>query len=566
MPETNDAAAALAFNIDKLDWLHPDYAPVLAQRRARIEKLRTLTPENIVLLKSYYADHIADFINDWGWTTDPRNPERGLPTLVPFILFPKQREWIEWIIDHWRRGRPGLTEKSRDMGVSWIAVATAASMCLLMRGVAIGFGSRKQEYVDQGGSPKSLFWKAREFIKSLPPEFTGSWSAHRHAPHMRILFPDTGSVISGEAGDNIGRGDRASIYVVDEAAHLERPELVEASLSQTTNCRIDVSSVNGMGNPFAIKRHSGKIDVFTFHWRDDPRKDEAWYAQKCDELDPVTVAQEIDINYLASIEGVLIPSAWVQAAIDAHVALGFEASGIRRAGFDVADEGKDKNAVALRHGPVLLHLEEWSGFGLDIYETVTKAVWLSEEHDAEEIIYDADGLGAGVRGDAKRVVSQRPRKVRVTAYRGSGEILHPHDEDIKGRKNIDTFRNAKAQNYWRLRTRFQNTWRAVKKKIMSAPEDMISIPKDIALRDKLVSELAQITYKLDDAGKFVINKKPNGALSPNLADAVNMAFSPVQRVKMTIDEEAFVAPRPGMTATSTGSSKYARALNAFTAR
>ena len=55
----------------------------------------------------------------------------------------------------------------------------------------------------------------------------------------------------GEAGDNIGRGDRTTLYLVDEAAFLQRPLLIDAALSQTTRCRIDLSSVNGMTNPFA---------------------------------------------------------------------------------------------------------------------------------------------------------------------------------------------------------------------------------------------------------------------------------------------------------------------------
>jgi hypothetical protein len=40
---------------------------------------------------------------------------------------------------------------------------------------------------------------------------------------------------------------------VDESAFLKRPLLIDAALSQTTRCRIDLSSVNGMNNPFAQK-------------------------------------------------------------------------------------------------------------------------------------------------------------------------------------------------------------------------------------------------------------------------------------------------------------------------
>jgi hypothetical protein len=100
--------------------------------------------------------------------------------------------------------------------------------------MVIGVGSRKEEYVDKIGAPKALFEKARFFLSHLPAEFLGGWNRDQHAPHMRILFPGTGSALTGESGDGIGRGDRASLYFVDEAAFLERAELVDASLSQTT--------------------------------------------------------------------------------------------------------------------------------------------------------------------------------------------------------------------------------------------------------------------------------------------------------------------------------------------
>ncbi len=84
-----------------------------------------------------------------------------------------------------------------------------------------------------------------------------------------------------------------------------------------------------MDNPFAQKRHSGRIPVFTFHWRNDPRKDEQWYEKECLKIDnPVIVAQELDLNYQASVEGILIPAEWVQAAIDAHIKLGFLTTGL----------------------------------------------------------------------------------------------------------------------------------------------------------------------------------------------------------------------------------------------
>jgi phage terminase large subunit len=61
----------------------------------------------------------------------------------------------------------------------------------------------------------------------------------------------------------------------------------------------------------------GQDSRFTFSWRQDPRKGEDWYRKQAETLDPVTLAGEVDIDYRGSVEGQLIPSAWIFAAIGA---------------------------------------------------------------------------------------------------------------------------------------------------------------------------------------------------------------------------------------------------------
>lgn len=514
----------------------PDYMQVFEWRMERLQRIRQ-DPQLLPVLKAFYKDNPAQFIIDWGMTVDPRNVERGLPARIPFLLFPKQEEWIQWFVERWRSAEPGITEKTRDMGMSWLTVGMASSLCLFNRGVFAGFGSRKEEYVDKIGSPKSLFDKARNFIALLPAEFRGGWSVKQHAPHMRILFPDTESAMTGEAGDGIGRGDRTSFYIVDESAFLERPYLVDASLSATTNCRQDVSTPNGMANSFAERRHSGKIKVFTFHWRDDPRKDDAWYAKQVENLDPVTIAQEIDINYNASVEGVLIPSAWVQAAIDAHEKLGIQPTGQRMGALDIADEGKDTNAFTTRHGFLLENVDEWSGKGDDIFGTIQRAFGICDDQRLETYRFDSDGLGAGARGDARVINEQREaqsqHQIMATPFRGSGSVFDPDAEAVRGdngqpgRLNKDFFANAKAQSWWSLRTRFQKTYRAVVEGMDFNPDDIISINGNIEKRGKLISELSQPTYSVNGVGKIIVDKKPDGTKSPNLADSVMIAYAPM---------------------------------------
>lgn len=533
------------------NWHDPEYAPVYLERMLRLRRLRS-DPNYLAALKLHYRYNPADFINDWGVTIDPRNADIDQPVLVPFLLFPKQREWVDWVLEMWRERRKGLSEKSRDFGLSWLAVSLACTLCMFRQDVSFGFGSRKEEYVDRIGFPKSLFWKAREFVKHVPAEFNGGWHPRRDSAHMRISFPATGSSITGEAGDNIGRGDRQAIYFVDEAAYLERPQLIEQALSQTTNCRIDISSANGMANPFAEKRHSGKYPVFTCHWRDDPRKDEAWYAKQCEELDPVTVAQEIDINYAASVEGILIPSEWIQACVNAHIKLGIMPTGARRGALDVADEGRDKNAFAIASGVVVDRLHQWSGKGSDIFATTEKTFGLADDEGVESFLFDSDGLGADVRGNA-RVINERRDEagrptITVLPFRGSAGVFAPESEDVPGRKNEDFFRNRKAQSWWALRRRAYKTWRAVVHGDAFDPDEIISFDKEglslptpgypYGLFNALIMELSQPTYKKDEIGKIIVNKTPDNMASPNLADSVMILFGRAHRAPMVVSNEA----------------------------
>src|SRR3954470_18169706 len=112
------------------NWKEPDYSSVLAERAAKLGRLRKMKPEEVTALKLFYRDHPVEFITDWGMTRDPRNVEIGLPGHIPFVLFPKQAEFIEWVYGLWKEREDGLAEKSRDMGVSWLCVAIAAHMWL----------------------------------------------------------------------------------------------------------------------------------------------------------------------------------------------------------------------------------------------------------------------------------------------------------------------------------------------------------------------------------------------------------------------------------------------------
>jgi hypothetical protein len=307
-----------------------------------------------------------------------------------------------------------------------------------------------------------------------------------------------------------------------------------------------MSSVRGMNNLFAQKRWAGKIEVFIFDWHDDPRKDQDWYDKQCENLDPVVVAQEIDRDYSASVKGIVIPGEWVRAAIDAKDFLKIPGrTGKKGVAFDVADEGDDKNAVGVFEGIEVVETEEWSGKGSDIFESTEYVFDICDDHRVRDFLYDQDGLGAGVGGDA-RVLNERrtannQNTIRVTGYRGSASVFDPDGivegtigaSGEAGRTNQDYYGNAKAQGWWALRKRFQKTFRFVQhiktngeKGAPCELDEMISLRSSNPTCMKLVAELSQATYRQNEVGKLIIEKKPDGMKSPNLADTVMIHYAP----------------------------------------
>lgn len=483
------------------------------------------------------------WFNHWIWTYDPRGMAFGLPANIPFVLRPKQVELVAWLEERESTQTHGLIEKSRDEGMSYVVLGFFLHRWLFVEGFAGGVGSRKEELVDKKGDPKTLFHKFRDMFSKMPDWLKPKGFVEKvHDNYMRIINPDNGATITGEAGDNIGRGGRTTMYFLDEWAFVERQEAVDAAISQNTNVHIKGSTPNGIGDRFHQDRFSGRYSVFTMPWRANPDKNWTvtyngkviypWYEKQLATLDDVVLAQEVDINYAASVEGVLIPSAWVQASLDAHKKLQIEPTGDRIGGLDVADEGKDKNSFTGRHGVVMNYLATWSGKGDDIFGTTQKAMDICIEENIGTLFYDADGLGAGCRGDA-RVINEKRRElglseVNVESFRGSGSVHDPEGEMVEKRLNKDFFANLKAQSWWSLRLRFQETFRAIEGRDYD-PDMIISLStedidaKELAL---LTTELSQPTYTKNGVGKILVNKQPDGTASPNRADSVMICFNP----------------------------------------
>lgn len=541
----------------------PDYRGAYAWRIQQLAALRA-SPELLASAKAYYSTRPVEFIIHW---IDTYNPRKTSAKWMPFIFFERQVELIQFIHACREDKESGLIEKCRDAGATWCACAYSIWSFLFVDDDAIGWGSRKQDLVDKIGNPDSIFEKMKLILKKLPSIFLPvGFSFRDHATFMRIINPENGSVIMGEAGDNIGRGGRTSIFFKDESAHYERPELIEAALGDNTNTQIDISSVNGLGNVFHRRRESGiewrpgvKVEkgftrVFIVDWSDHPEKTQDWYNQRkakaIREGMQHVFAQEVDRNYSAAVQNTIIDYEWIKAAVDAHkkirwiddkgnLQIGFDEktiSNVWTGGLDIADEGADRNGLALRQWIILRDCEEWGE--RDTGVTTRRAISKARNHKGIKLQYDIIGMGSSVKAEYNRLVTDgiiSPNEISLIPWNAGAAVVNPFDriipDDVESPLNKDLFGNMKAQAWWSVRTRFYKTFKNITEGDLYPVDELISLDSGIPLLHQIMKEFAQPTRGDSSGLKTIVNKKPKGMKSPNLADAAIMAFFPVDESK-----------------------------------
>jgi hypothetical protein len=423
----------------------------------------------------------------------------------------------------------GCVKKSRATGVTYICAAYATHALLFRPGFLFGFGSRKLDLVDSSNDPKAIFWKIRDVLYNLPEwMMPAGFNRRRHDSHARIWNPANGASIQGEGGDNIGRGGRASMYVLDEAAHVDQAEKVDAALSMNTNCLIYVSTPYGNDNAFATKCLSGKLPVFEMHWRHNPLLTEKAYEEYKKLWGPVMTAQEWDIDFNASAHGVCIPAAWVRAAVNLLDDFREHFANMPiEAGLDVGEE-HDLAVYLSRQGPLVRLIDDWTG--CTTMQTAYRARDLARIDGAGVLRYDAGGIGSGVKGPLTALEDDDALTFVAMPIMFGGEptntiwpIKDPHGRFLTSKQ---MFKNLRSEMWWALRVRFEKTYEFREKGIDHPPEELISIPD----HPRLITDLSLPKYGHDISGKIVLQSKKEMSKSPDFGDAAVQAFAPV-RVK-----------------------------------
>jgi len=479
------------------------------------------------------------FINEYGWTY---NPKLIGEKWLRFSLFPKQIEYIEWLHARYENREDGVCVKSREVGFSWLNVAFAIWLFLFHPDTKIAFGSRKEEYVDELGNPDSLLEKGRLFIRRLPPWMLPiKFDEARHLLFCRFTNPENGSVVTGETGKQMGRGGRNTIYFVDEWAFIEQSKTVLAALSANSDCRIFGSTPNGIGNSFYTMVHSGNMPVFRYLWHEDPRKNRwvlrnpdgsifaegsglgapegavyPWRvaAEKKLEHDPVLIAQEIDARFDASIEGVVIPANWVQAAVNFPL----DALGSKAAGLDISSTGANETIIAFRIGPVVKELTKIAS--PNSCDIAYGAIDFCNERDAGRLALDAIAVGVGVSSVLER--TEVGFNFEIVSVIGGAQ---PSDDKWPdGRTSRERFLNRRAELAWKLRERFRKTFERRESGEPYPDDECISIPNN----PELIAQLSIPISKRTATGKIKVESKDDmktrGVMSPDNFDVMMYLF------------------------------------------
>lgn len=296
--------------------------------------------------------------------------------------------------------------------------------------------------------------------------------------------------------------------------------------------------------------------IIVMNWRDNP-----WFYQSGLEAERRFDYENLPRAYYDhiwegafndSVENAIIPAEWFDACIDAHEKLGFKPVGAKVVSHDPSDLGDDPKGLAIRHGSVILDVQE-NKEG-DVNEGFDWALDVAIQKQADVFSWDVGGMGISLKRQADQGL--QGKRIKAVMFNGAEGSYSPDaiylpaekGEFGKQKKNREVFKNRRAQCYWRLRDRVYNTYRAIKYGEYIDPDEMISFCSTIKNMAKLRSEVCRIPRKPNGNGLIqMMTKQEMKALkipSPNMADSVMMTFCDFDAIKQG---KSISAPPPKRT-------------------
>jgi phage terminase large subunit len=241
----------------------------------------------------------------------------------------------------------------------------------------------------------------------------------------------------------------------------------------------------------------------------------------------------------------VIPLKYVEAAVNAHKhpTLGWSAVGMKRLGFDVADDGDDKCATVYSHGNIILKCDEWRGLEDQLLKSCTR-VWKDARDLGASITWDSIGVGAHAGGKFAELNDEHKLKIAYDPFNAGSAVDDKDGTYMKlphiTIKNGDHFSNIKAQKWDEVAARFRKTYEYIVLGIKHAVEDLISIDLEgvgAKMVEQMKLELSAPHKDIDRMGRFKVESKDDlrerGIKSPNVADALIMSMIRPKRAPAT---------------------------------
>jgi len=444
-------------------------------------------------------------------------------------------------------------------------------------GKSIAFGDIMLMFADQG----ERICAAREFQNSIDDSVHENLKEAIQRMNLQGFGIQAKEIQSSNGGEIFYRGLARNITSIKSIGNVKRLWIEEGeSISEnslkvlTPSIRSSASAEDGEAPEIWISMNRGSTNdavakkylsraerelkrcgyyeddllmVVQINWRDNP-----WFPPELEQernddeknLTPAEYRHIWDGDYYDEVENSIIPVEWFDAAIDAHIKKGFKPLGARMVSHDPSDTGNDPKGLCLRHGSVVLDVQEKTDG--DVNDGCDWATEYALINRADTFNWDCDGLGVSLRRQVGQ--SLDGTSVSYTMFKGSESPAEPDEpylpvgieiEQDKSRTNRQTFKNKRAQYYWMLRDRFYATYRAVVKNEYIDPESMISLSSSIPNIEQLRAEVCRIPRKHNGNGMIQIMTKQemwtkHKIPSPNMADALMMSMS-VTPIIQTID-------------------------------
>ena len=249
------------------------------------------------------------------------NPKTGqeinnLHPHEPFLTWEIQDKLITRIFRLIKEGGDIIIDKSRQMGASWSLLGILHNTWLFRPDSKILELSRIENYVDEPGNDKALFWK-HDYINAWLPEWmrpSNCLPGKKNRVSMRITNILNNSGIFGEATTrNAARGSTRTIILLDEFSAVENGAAMRKATDDVAPCRI-INGTASAGSEYSRWVVSGEIEVFKLPWWEHPMKglgrevkydkllkkyfiNSVWHKKEEERRGPKAMAEEIDMNH-----------------------------------------------------------------------------------------------------------------------------------------------------------------------------------------------------------------------------------------------------------------------------